>query len=245
MNQSARPATLETDGIGNWKLSEEQFLSDLRDTLVGTANDCRGYGFLCDDQRFDPSRDLDGIESLARVPYVTSATFKRSSGLFPDLIRVPFEALDLFTASSSTSGDPSLAGRRWQDVEDYRRAYLASFERYYGTERFARTFAVWPSPEVVLSRKDDFKGKPVQHFAPHILKGMGLTHDPARRQFLLRGAPGGRPDVDLDALAAGLREASAAGERTRAGGAQAPDNLFVGQAGQQHAAHRGAVGRQA
>ena len=200
--------------VGNWSLSQDQFLADLRASLTALAGECEAYRLLCEGQGFSAQRDLVAPDDVARIPYLTSNTFKRSGGLFPRLVRIPPEEVDLWTASSSTSGDPSLSGRRWQDVGVYQRAYSAGLIRFCGPEPFDRMLVFWPQPAAIEATRSIYEGKPVEPFALHIIKSEHCTCDPERLHYLLRRNPETRRlEVDLETLVENLREASGAHER--------------------------------
>ncbi len=50
------------------------------------------------------------------VPFITTTLFKKSADIFTNLLRIPVDTIDKWTASSSTSGDPSMVGRSLSDI---------------------------------------------------------------------------------------------------------------------------------
>ncbi|MFX1379766.1 MAG: hypothetical protein ACFFA4_11820 [Promethearchaeota archaeon] len=63
--------------------------------------------------------DLNKIEDLALIPYISAPLFKESAGMFEKLLKIPRKSpeFELWNVSSCTSGDPSLVGRSKEDIE--------------------------------------------------------------------------------------------------------------------------------
>ncbi|WP_169306725.1 hypothetical protein [Cohnella pontilimi] len=211
-------APIETKAIGavgNTSLKEERFIDDLRNTLTGTVNECEAYSLLCRNRHFNPDIDLTTMEDAVRIPYITSQAFKKSVGLFPKLLRIPVSEIDLWTASSSTRGDPSLSGRRWEDVGTYQLAYLSLFSRLFGNEPFDTSLVFWPDPAVMKARSGNLYGKPVEPFALYIIQSERVTHDPQKLHYLMQpNKETLRMEINLPILLDRLREAVHSKERT-------------------------------
>ncbi|MFX1499457.1 MAG: hypothetical protein ACFFDH_00680 [Promethearchaeota archaeon] len=63
--------------------------------------------------------DVNQMDDLALIPFLGSATFKQSTGMFKKLLKIPIESPEFKTwnVSSCTTGDPSLVGRSLDDLE--------------------------------------------------------------------------------------------------------------------------------
>jgi hypothetical protein len=63
--------------------------------------------------------DVNHTDDLALIPFITAATFKESAGMFKKLLKIPLESPEFNTwnVSSCTTGDPSLVGRSFDDIE--------------------------------------------------------------------------------------------------------------------------------
>ncbi|MFX0020484.1 MAG: hypothetical protein ACFFAK_02860 [Promethearchaeota archaeon] len=63
--------------------------------------------------------DLNKLEDLAIIPYVSAVSFKESNGLFEKLLKIPLRSpeFETWNVSSCTTGDPSIVGRSEDDIE--------------------------------------------------------------------------------------------------------------------------------
>ena len=63
--------------------------------------------------------DVNQMDDLALIPFITASTFKESAGMFKKLLKIPLESPEFKTwnVSSCTTGDPSLVGRSLDDLE--------------------------------------------------------------------------------------------------------------------------------
>lgn len=121
--------------IGDLSLSKDRFFSDLKSTVLAQFQECPPYRALCHRQGFDPDRDLRGVGDEVKIPWIVSTSFKRSHQIFPRLLRRSPQAIQTWTVSSGTSGDPSLVGRTQTEVDAYRRAYRSAFAHAAGKDR--------------------------------------------------------------------------------------------------------------
>ncbi len=94
----------------------EDFFQDFKDNLVDQYTKCPAYKLICDNQNFDPSANLICEKDIENVPFIATTLFKKSADIFTQLLRVPVDTIDKWTVSSSTSGDPSIVGRRMCDL---------------------------------------------------------------------------------------------------------------------------------
>ena len=63
--------------------------------------------------------DLNKLDDLAIIPYVSAVSFKESNGLFEKLLKIPLKSpeFETWNVSSCTTGDPSIVGRSKDDIE--------------------------------------------------------------------------------------------------------------------------------
>jgi Acyl-protein synthetase, LuxE len=214
-----RTMSLIESQIGNLALSEEQFLADLRTTTSAQLQECPAFRALCEKQGFDPGRDLKQPGDEAKIPWVTSNSYKKSHQLFTKLLRKPPPAIEVWTASSATGGDPSLVGRTREEVAAYREAYRSAFQHVEGQEHWDVSLLFWPDPEPILARSEPMISGKVEPYGLHVAFEAGLTHDPAKRQFVARFDPQTRGfSIDAAAVLEQLRQADDAGETVFIGG---------------------------
>jgi hypothetical protein len=57
---------------------EKDFMADLKETIKGTARDCKVYGDLCKKQEFDLDKTITE-DNLQDIPYVNWQHFKMSN----------------------------------------------------------------------------------------------------------------------------------------------------------------------
>ena len=223
--------------IGNLSLTEEQFLEDLRATTSAQAQECPAFQALCDKQGFDPERDLREPGDEEKIPWVTSNSFKRSHELFTKLLRRPPPAIEVWTASSGTSGDPSLVGRSRVEMAAYRGAYRAAFLHAQGQERWDASLLFWPDPEPILARAEPMIRGKVEPYGLHVAFEAGLTHDPAQRLFVASFNPQTRGfSIDSAAVIERLHQAADAGGSVFVGGSP----ILLYQSLYRHAREKGA-----
>jgi len=205
--------------IGNISLSKEQFLADLRAATTAQLQQCAAYRALCERAGFDPERDLREPGDEVKIPWVTSNSFKRSHQLFTKLLRKPPPAVEVWTVSSGTSGDPSLVGRSRAEVAAYRGAYRSAFLHVEGVERWDASLLFWPDPEPILARSEPMINGVVEPYGLHVAFEAGLTRDPAQRQFVAAFNPQTRGfSIDSAAVLEQLHQADDAGTDVFVGG---------------------------
>jgi hypothetical protein len=206
--------------IGDVSLSEKQFFADLRSATTAQFQECAAYRALCKRQGFDPERDLQQPGDEVKIPWVTSNSYKKSHGMFMRLLRKPPQAIEVWTASSGTSGDPSLVGRSLAEVRAYRQAYEASYLHLQGRDRWDVSLLFWVDPDPILARSEPLMNGTVQPFGLHCAYDPGQTYDPEARQFVAQFDPQTKGfSVDSEAVMAALHQADEAGKTIFVGGA--------------------------
>lgn len=208
----------KSDGIGNKELTEEQFYGDLKETVLGQYDECKAYQIICRSRGFNPERDLEGM-TLGQMPYLTSNTFKRSVAKFPLLIRVPGSEIDIWTASSGTSGDPSIVGRRKKEIDAYKTAYAWPLNDFTGGN-YELSLLFFPRPDDLKKMSSgEYMGKPVLPFFVSALESMGTPRNPENKIYLLKPASGtGRLEPDIPLFVRYLKEAETKGTSVLVGG---------------------------
>jgi len=116
------------------------FFDDFKTNLQGQYDECLAYKKLCQNEGFNPYRDLNCEDDLYNIPFVLSTSFKKSYGFFTKLLRVDVKDIYKWTISSSTSGDPSIVGRSKEDIDTLRRFVLEDEMRHKMDRDFECTF---------------------------------------------------------------------------------------------------------
>ncbi|WP_027631488.1 acyl-protein synthetase [Clostridium hydrogeniformans] len=176
------------------------FFMDYKKNLVQQYNQCAAYKLLCDNQGFNPSINLKSENDMDEVPYFTTTLFKKSHGLFKDLLRVPADKLDKWTVSSSTSGDPSIVGRRTKDI--------IKIKEFIEREKSLKSLndydcVFYPEPEVMKKYKSQvILGKSTESYIGNMLDIFNFSENTI---FLIK------PDkedltIDMDSFKAFLED---------------------------------------
>lgn len=97
-------------------MNELNFFCDFKKKVIYQYEKCKAYKILCEQEKFDPYEEGDLKKYIEQVPFFTTTLFKKSYGLFTNLLNVEPSKLDKWTVSSSTSGDPSMVGRTNEDL---------------------------------------------------------------------------------------------------------------------------------
>lgn len=173
----------------------QNFFKDLKDNLVNQYYECPAYKLICDNQGFNPSVNLKSENDIEQVPFVATTLFKKSAGIFTDLLRVPLDKIDKWTMSSSTSGDPSIVGRRATDLEQIKKFMDKNVSEY--------DCVFYPEPEVMKKlRSQIVYGKSTESYIGNILDMYEFNDNAV---FLLE-AEGEELNINLDAFETFLRE---------------------------------------
>jgi hypothetical protein len=144
------------------------FFEDLKDNLIGQYKTCPAYKYLCDSQGFDPSVHLNTPEDLQEAPFIATTLFKKSAQMYTSLLRVPPEAVDKWTVSSSTSGDPSIVGRQVCDILQLQKFNELNKDVYCPNTEQDLVF--YPRPEVMKKyRSEVICGKETESYMGNLL----------------------------------------------------------------------------
>lgn len=146
------------------------FFEDLKENLVDQYHKCPAYKLLCDCQGFNPSIDLNIEKDIEMIPFITTTAFKKSAQMFTELLRVPLDTIDKWTISSSTSGDPSIVGRRKCDI--------AKLNEFMGNDGSRYDCVFYPEPETMKTyRSQIIYDKPTESYIGNILGGYDFKDD--------------------------------------------------------------------
>lgn len=152
------------------------FFLDFKNNLIDQYAACPAYKFLCDSQGFNPSIDLNSEEDMETVPFIATTLFKKSAELFTSLLRVPLETIDKWTVSSSTSGDPSIVGRRTCDImqmEKFNELNQSTFRPGISQE-----CVFYPEPDVMKQyRSEVIYGKNTESYMGNLLDMFHFKED--------------------------------------------------------------------
>src|SRR5689334_8377526 len=128
-------------------MNKSQFFKDFKENLEGQYEECRGYRLLCENQDFNPFKDLNCEDDIKKVPFVATTLFKKSNLLFSDLLRVKTDDLEKWTISSSTTGDPSIVGRIADDIAQMRKFVELQNEVFHPNGGYDCVF--YPEPDIM------------------------------------------------------------------------------------------------
>ncbi|QAA35158.1 acyl-protein synthetase [Clostridium manihotivorum] len=149
-------------------MSKSQFFHDFKENIILQYLECPAYKFLCDSQGYDPRKSLNEESDLEKVPYFTTTLFKKSSNLFSKLLRVAPNQIDMWTVSSSTSGDPSIVGRSLSDIEQLKRVAMLDPDILDPNCDYDCVF--YPEPlEMRKFKSEHILGKPTESYIGNIL----------------------------------------------------------------------------
>ena len=171
----------------------EKFYQDLKVSLVEQYFQCPAYKLLCDSQGFNPSINLNSEKDVERVPFITTTLFKKSAGIFTNLLKVPINTIDKWTVSSSTSGDPSVVGRRMCDMMQIREFNeLQNKSLRPNTEQECVFF---PEPDTMKKYKSEvIYGKRTESYMGNLLDMFGFKENAV---FIIK-QEGDNLTVDID-----------------------------------------------
>ena len=104
--------------IINSDYKNKDFVDLIRNITKESIESNAYYKGLAEKDNFN-SGDLNDIDDLALIPYISSPFFKESAGMFEKFLKIPLNSpeFELWNVSSCTSGDPSLVGRSKDDIE--------------------------------------------------------------------------------------------------------------------------------
>lgn len=171
------------------------FFQDFKENLLEQYSECEAYKKICDQCYFDPQKDLKSEEDIKKVPFVTTTLFKKSSNLFPSLLRVKPKEIEKWTTSSSTSGDPSVVGRTNEDIKAIRKTVDSEIGMIKEDKDYECVF--YPDPETMRKYNSQIiLGKPTESYIGNFLQMFGWK---SNSEFMLK-LEGNNFNVDIDAF---------------------------------------------
>jgi hypothetical protein len=104
--------------IINSDYKDVELISVMRDIITRTIESNSYYKEQVAKYNYNVE-NLNTIDDLAEIPYLTTAIFKESAGMFRTLLKIPENSPEFKTwnVSSCTTGDSSLVGRSVDDIE--------------------------------------------------------------------------------------------------------------------------------
>lgn len=144
------------------------FFDDFRENLIDQYEKCNAYKVVCNSQNYNPKYQLLKEKDIDRVPFLVTTVFKKSNNLFSQLLKTAPSNLDKWTVSSSTSGDPSIVGRREEDIIELKELMVDSSDTLDLHAEYNCVF--YPEPEVMKSyRSVNIMEKPTESYIGNIL----------------------------------------------------------------------------
>lgn len=189
------------------------FFEDFKINLQGQYEECRAYRQICQREGFSPYRDLNSESDLENVPFVTTTLYKKSNGIFTNLLRKPIDEISKWTVSSSTSGDPSIVGRTNEDINSLRRFVLEDELRHKKERDYECTFFPHSEDMKAYGRGELF-GKTVESYLGNLVDIYTYLDDTI---YLLKPAESGF-NVDVNSFINYILEHNGKEHRAALGG---------------------------
>ncbi|ADL53843.1 acyl-protein synthetase [Clostridium cellulovorans] len=144
------------------------FFQDLKENVINQYKQCQAYKLLCDSQGFNPSINLNTEKDIENIPFIATTLFKKSADIFKHLLRVPVETIEKWTVSSSTSGDPSMVGRRRQELMQI--GEINERDKEITRPYIVQECVFYPEPEVMRKHKSEMiLGRPTESYMGNLL----------------------------------------------------------------------------
>ncbi|MFX1258226.1 MAG: hypothetical protein ACFFAN_10225 [Promethearchaeota archaeon] len=132
---------------------EERFKA-ITETTRRQFEKCGLYRQFCKQKNFDPRQDLKKIEDIVKIPYLTTANFKRKAGKPKGFLCVPESEINVYTTSSGTSGDPSIVGRDIINLKRFFKMFDFVFEHLFDFHHYDWTLFFQPPHRRAFSIED-------------------------------------------------------------------------------------------
>ena len=140
----------------------EKRFKAVKETTLHQVKNCQAYRQFCKEKDFNPNRDLKTYEDIKKIPYLTTANFKREEGTPRKLLCVPEEEVQVWTKSSGTSGDPSIIGRDRVTLERFLVMINFMLDDLCNLPDFNWFLGFQPRPERKVTIEDEIK-EPISH----------------------------------------------------------------------------------
>jgi len=129
---------------------QEMKLEVFKNSVQHHFKNCAAYKRICRKNNFNPDKDLKEYPDIAKIPWITSRTFKKSYNLYKNFISVPEDQIKIWYHSSGTSGDPSFVGRDEVTIQRFHKSGIRAMGEILGTNRFDKGIVFGPPPQAVF-----------------------------------------------------------------------------------------------
>ncbi|MFX0138265.1 MAG: hypothetical protein ACFFDN_31780, partial [Candidatus Hodarchaeota archaeon] len=119
------------------KIDDTTFFNKLREQIILSQKN-KFYLDLCQKNDYSVPEEIND-NNLEFIPYFSTNNYKITKKLFPNLIKVPQKDIITWSSSSSTTGDPSLVGRTYEDLKIIHFNALKCFEEFLFRDKFRNT----------------------------------------------------------------------------------------------------------
>lgn len=154
-------------------MGDLDFLCDFKENVVDQYEKCKAYRVVCENENYNPIIDISNKNDIEKVPFLVTTVFKKSANLFFELLRISPDKLDKWTVSSSTSGDPSIVGRRNEDIRKLKELVALDNDMLDAYCDYNCVF--YPTPEDMKNyRSVKIMDKPTESYIGNIL---GICED--------------------------------------------------------------------
>lgn len=184
--------------IGNYKLTDEQFLIDTKEVIGRQIENCPRYKNIVGN-KFSPY-DIQGPGDLPIIEPIDVDLFKANLDIFPELLNIPLAEIDAFVSSGGTGGNPSLVGRRQkEEIKDgfvYGIVTMTNKDSGLASDaKWVKAYVSFP-PYGLLTKACQAKfkdgkthGKAVIPYLDPIIEGLCPTVKPEDRKYMFKLLP--------------------------------------------------------
>ena len=128
---------------------DTEFIRLMREIITENRDKNEFYRDMIDHAGFNVD-DLNSIDDLESIPFISTTFYKQSANLYKKLLNVPEDNIQHWNCSSTTSGDPSLVGVNKNDMdflyEMARKCFLDFIPRDWNN---AKVFLFSPSAKML------------------------------------------------------------------------------------------------
>lgn len=146
----------------NQKIVKNERFKAILETTRYQFEKCGLYRQFCKQKNFDPRSDLKSIDDIQKIPYLTTANFKRKAGRPKEFLCVPENEVQVWTSSSGTSGDPSVIGRDKINIQRFFKMFHFVLEELFNLQGYNWSLFFQPPPRKLLT-VDDKVPEPINH----------------------------------------------------------------------------------
>ncbi|MHA1378990.1 MAG: LuxE/PaaK family acyltransferase [Candidatus Helarchaeota archaeon] len=118
-------------------VDDKTFFAKLREQIILSQKN-KFYSELCQKNDYTLPDEINN-NNLEFIPYFSTNNYKITKKIFPNLTKVPQKDIIVWSSSSSTTGDPSLVARTYEDLEVIHYNALKCFDEFLFREKFQNT----------------------------------------------------------------------------------------------------------